>query len=50
MVFRLLDTAGSSQYRSFAISYFKTLDVALMVYDVSRAETLEHLDHWNEDL
>lgn len=43
------DTAGQESFRSITRSYYRGAAGALLVYDVSRRETFDHLQSWLED-
>ena len=43
------DTAGQETFRSIARSYYRGAAGALLVYDVTRRETFEHLSGWLRD-
>ncbi|KAJ8602187.1 hypothetical protein CTAYLR_003523 [Chrysophaeum taylorii] len=40
------DTAGQESYLSITRSYYRGTDCCLLVYDVSRRESFEHLPRW----
>ena len=44
------DTGGQEKFRSMASLYYKDAVAAILVYDVSSAETLESLDYWVKEL
>ncbi|XP_004510833.1 ras-related protein RABB1c-like [Cicer arietinum] len=43
---QLWDTAGQENFRSITRSYYRDTTCALLVYDVTRRETFDHLDNW----
>lgn len=43
------DTAGQETFLSITRSYYRGADGALLVYDIGRRETFEHLDRWYEE-
>jgi Ras-related protein Rab-2A len=43
------DTAGQESFRSITRSYYRGAAGALLVYDVTRRETFEHLQTWLDD-
>lgn len=43
------DTAGQESFRSITRSYYRGATGALLVFDVTRRETFEHLTTWLED-
>jgi len=44
------DTAGQEEFRSIAKSYYRGAAGALLVYDITRRETFNHLTTWLDDL
>lgn len=46
---RIWDTAGQETFRSLTRSYYRNAAGALLVYDITRRETFEHLASWLED-
>jgi len=44
------DTAGQEQFRSITRSFYRGAAGALLVYDISRRDTLDHVTHWLEDM
>jgi len=47
---QLWDTAGQEQYRSVIRSYYRKAHGALLVYDVTRADSFSKLDGWLKDI
>ena len=45
----LWDTAGTEQFRSMALSYFRGAIGAILVYDITRQETFEKIPEWLSD-
>ncbi|CAK8560861.1 unnamed protein product [Lathyrus sativus] len=43
------DTAGQELFRSITRSYYRGAAGALLVYDITRRETFDHLTSWLED-
>ena len=43
------DTAGTEQFRSMALSYFRGAIGAILVYDITRHETFEKIAEWLRD-
>jgi len=43
------DTAGQESFRSITRSYYRGAAGALLVYDITRRETFNHLTSWLED-
>lgn len=50
MKLSLWDTAGQETYASITRSYFRGASGALLVFDLTRRKTFEHLDPWLVDL
>ncbi|KAJ4973769.1 hypothetical protein NE237_006943 [Protea cynaroides] len=46
---RLVDVAGQEAFRSITRSYYRGAAGALLVYDITRRETFNHLASWLED-
>jgi len=46
---QIWDTAGQESFRSITRSYYRGAAGALLVYDVTRRETFNHLSTWLED-
>jgi len=46
---QIWDTAGQEKFRSITRSYYRGTTGALLVYDITRRETFEHLTDWLED-
>jgi len=46
---QVFDTAGQETFRSIARSYYRGAAGALLVYDVTRRETFDHLSTWLRD-
>jgi small GTP-binding protein len=44
------DTAGQERFRSITLSYYKGSKGAIIVFDVSRRETFDHIDKWHKDI
>ena len=44
------DTAGQERFRSIVKSYFRDLDVAVLVYDCTDMYALDNLPKWDTDL
>ncbi|MFW9995278.1 MAG: Rab family GTPase [Candidatus Odinarchaeota archaeon] len=47
---QLWDIAGQSQFSSFRKFYFKGVHGSLLVYDLTRLETLKALHKWSDDV
>ncbi|KAF3210065.1 hypothetical protein TWF192_011308 [Orbilia oligospora] len=47
---QIWDTAGQEQYRSVTNSYIRNATGALLVYDITRKDTLSHVQRWLSDL
>jgi len=46
---QIWDTAGQEKFRSITRSYYRGAAGCLLVYDITRRETFEHLVSWLED-
>ncbi|XP_022012216.1 ras-related protein RABB1c isoform X2 [Helianthus annuus] len=46
---QIWDTVGQESFRSITRSYYRGAAGALMVYDITRRETFNHLASWLED-
>jgi len=46
---QIWDTAGQESFRSITRSYYRGAAGALLVYDITRRETFNHLTCWLED-
>eukprot|EP01023_Acetabularia_acetabulum_P013352 TRINITY_DN1641_c0_g1_i1.p1 TRINITY_DN1641_c0_g1~~TRINITY_DN1641_c0_g1_i1.p1 ORF type:complete len:210 (-),score=18.06 TRINITY_DN1641_c0_g1_i1:216-845(-) len=46
---QIWDTAGQESFRSITRSYYRGAAGALLVYDISRRDTFNHLASWLED-
>ena len=44
------DTAGQERYRSITCAYYKGSKGAIIVFDVARRETFDHVERWHEDI
>ncbi|KAG0749723.1 hypothetical protein G6F57_003618 [Rhizopus arrhizus] len=47
---QIWDTAGQESFRSITQSYYRGAAGALIVYDISRRETFEHVSTWLADV
>ncbi|PVU88913.1 hypothetical protein BB561_005645 [Smittium simulii] len=46
---QIWDTAGQESFRSITRSYYRGAAGALLVYDITRRDTFDHLATWLED-
>jgi Ras-related protein Rab-2A len=46
---QIWDTAGQESFRSITRSYYRGAAGALLVYDITRRDTFEHLGRWLEE-
>jgi len=46
---QIWDTAGQEKFRSITRSYYRGAASAIIVYDISRRDTFEHVASWLED-
>ena len=47
---RLEDTAGQERYKSLTSSFYRNCHGCLVVYDVTREETFNHVEDWFKDV
>jgi len=47
---QIWDTAGQEKYRAITSAYYRGAVGALLVYDISRMPTFEHLERWLQEL
>ena len=47
---KLWDTAGQERYNSLTAMYFKGVDFALLVYDITNKSSFEKLSFWDQHL
>jgi len=47
---QIWDTAGQERYRSMTKAYYKGALGALIVYDITKKETFDHVENWIGDL
>jgi len=48
--FEIWDTAGQERYRSLAPMYYRGAQAAIVVYDITNAETFEKAKEWIKEL
>lgn len=46
----LYDTAGQEKFRSISVSYFRESKGLIMIYDITKYESFEHLGEWLDDV
>ena len=46
----LYDTAGQEKFRSISVSYFRESKGLIMIYDITKHESFEHLGEWLDDV
>ena len=46
---QIWDTAGQERFQSLGVSFYRGADCCVLVYDVTKANTFENLDHWKEE-
>ena len=46
---QIWDTAGQESFRSITRSYYRGAAGALLVYDITRRDTFNHLTSWLDD-
>jgi Ras-related protein Rab-2A len=47
---QIWDTAGQENFRSITRSYYRSAIGALLVYDISRRDSFEHLSQWLDEM
>ncbi|KAJ7552335.1 hypothetical protein O6H91_06G050700 [Diphasiastrum complanatum] len=47
---QIWDTAGQERYRAITSAYYRGAVGALVVYDITQAQTFEHVPRWLEEL
>ena len=48
--FEIWDTAGQERYHSLAPMYYRGASAAIVVYDITKADTLERAKSWVKEL
>ena len=48
--FNLWDTAGQEAYRSLIKVYFRSVDIALILFDVTNAQTFDQIKDWVSEI
>lgn len=43
---QIWDTAGQERYRTITASYYRGAHAAVIMYDPTRLDTLQHVQHW----
>ena len=44
------DTAGQERFHSLIPSYIRDSNVAIIVYDICKPDTFEHISKWQEEI
>jgi small GTP-binding protein len=44
----LLDTAGQERFNGLGVGYFRWVDCCLLVYDVTKEISFDHLENWKD--
>lgn len=47
--FQIWDTAGQERFQSLGMAFYRGADAAVLVYDCTDPDTLEHLEHWKTE-
>ena len=47
---QIWDTAGQERFRSIVHSYFRELNVAILVFDTTLSDTLYNIEQWNLEI
>jgi len=45
---QIWDTAGQERFDSLGVAFYRGTDSVLLVFDVNKAESFQHLDKWRE--
>uniref|UniRef100_A0A6B2LK82 Uncharacterized protein n=1 Tax=Arcella intermedia TaxID=1963864 RepID=A0A6B2LK82_9EUKA len=45
---QIWDTAGQERFESLGVSYFRGVDCCLLVYDVTKEISFDHLEKWKD--
>lgn len=43
------DSAGQDRFQSMGVAYYRGADCCVLVYDVTRPKSLQHLDMWKDE-
>lgn len=46
---QIWDTAGQERFQSLGVGFYRGADGAILVYDITDAASLEHLEHWKSE-
>jgi Ras-related protein Rab-7A len=46
---QIWDTAGQERFQSLGVGFYRGADGALLVYDITDAISLDHLQHWKDE-
>jgi Ras-related protein Rab-7A len=46
---QIWDTAGQERFQSLGVGFYRGADGAILVYDITDAASLEHLQHWRNE-
>lgn len=50
LTFKIWDTAGQEKFHSLVPMYYRGAGAAILVFDITRPQTLRSLQHWVDDL
>jgi Ras-related protein Rab-7A len=45
----LVDTAGQERYQGLSVSYYRNVDVCVLVFDVTNRDSFESLEKWKDE-
>ena len=48
--YNIWDTAGQEKYRCLTTMYFRDANVAIIVFDVTNAKTLQCVEYWSQEV
>jgi Ras-related protein Rab-7A len=46
---QIWDTAGQERFQSLGVGFYRGADGAILVYDITDAISLDHLQHWKDE-
>ena len=47
---QIWDTAGQERFKTITTSYYKGAHAILIVFDITKKETFEHVKNWMQDI
>ena len=46
---QIWDTAGQERFQSLGVAFYRGADCCVLVHDVTKIQTFEHLEHWKTE-